>query len=123
MMTKYIYLGIGGLLGTFSRYWLSEIVCQKLGPTFPYGTLMVNLIGCFLIGIFSALDKRWLNPEFNILLMAGFCGAYTTFSAFMLETSNLTEGGEMMKAFLNIVLSLGLGFIIFRIGSYVGGLL
>ena len=76
---------------------------------------------CFLIGLFSSLvEKKILGPTAKLLLMAGFCGAFTTFSAFMLENSNFIRQGETFKAFLNIALSLTVGFALFRLGVLWG---
>jgi len=121
-MTKWFSLAIGGTAGTFARYLFGGIVYQLLGTSFPYGTLVVNLSGCFLIGFLAALaeEKFLLGPTARTLLMIGFCGAYTTFSTFMLETSNLIKDGEMMRAFLNIAASVIFGFLALRCGVYLG---
>lgn len=121
-MQKWIYLTLGGVAGTIARYILAGVVYQRLGTDFPYGTLIVNLIGCFLIGFFDSIfqERFLLSPLLRILLMAGFCGAFTTFSTFMLETANLIRDGESLRAFLNIMASVGVGFIVFRLGVFVG---
>jgi len=118
-------LAAGGLTGTFARYVLAGWVYGVAGAGFPYGTLVVNLLGCFLIGFLAALAeaRALLPPNARVLLMAGFCGAFTTFSTFMLETGTLIKGGEMMKALLNIVLSVVVGFVVFRLGGLVAELL
>ena len=117
-MNKWIGLAAGGLAGTFARYIVSGAVHRALGPTFPYGTLLVNTVGCFLIGVFAALaeEKFVLGPEARVLLMAGFCGAFTTFSTFILETANLMRTGAGASAFLNISVSLAAGFLAMRLG-------
>src|SRR3990167_3799303 len=113
---KWIYLAVGGVAGTLCRYALSGIVYKITGTSFPYGTMIVNLSGCFLIGLLAALsdEKFLLGPEMKILWMAGFCGAFTTFSTFMFETSNLLKDGETWRAFSNVMSSVVLGFILFR---------
>lgn len=113
------------MVGGFSRYLLAGFVYQIFGTSFPYGTLIVNLIGCFLIGFLTALSEErfLLSPNARILLMAGFCGAFTTFSTFMLETANLIKEGEMLPAFLNVFVSFVVGFVVFRIGIYLGEIL
>jgi CrcB protein len=115
---KWLALIGGGTLGTLSRYLLGGAVHQWLGASFPYGTLIVNLTGCWLVGFLAALsdDKFALGPEARVFLMIGFCGAYTTFSTFMLETANLMKDGENLRAFMNIFLSVVLGFLALRIG-------
>jgi CrcB protein len=117
-MTKWFNLIIGGIVGTISRYLLAGIVYQMLGTGFPYGTLVVNLTGCFIIGFLASLseEKFLLGPNARLLLMIGFCGAFTTFSTFMLETANLMKDGENLRVFLNIVASVVGGFLVFKLG-------
>jgi CrcB protein len=121
-MDKWFYLIGGGILGTLARYTLAGVIYQKIGTDFPYGTLVVNVLGCFLVGFFdSILQTRYLfSPILRIFLMVGFCGAFTTFSTFMLETGNLIRDGETLRAFLNVMLSVIIGFIVFRVGVLLG---
>lgn len=121
-MTKIVYLILGGAAGTLARYFLSSSIYGWWGVNFPYGTLVVNYAGCFIIGVLSGIsDKRLLiGPHARTLLMVGFCGAFTTFSTFILETNNLLKDGEVFKAFLNVLLSVAAGFVIFRIGLLLG---
>ncbi len=124
-MEKWFYLIGGGVLGTLARHILSSVVYHKVGSGFPYGTLVVNLVGCFLVGIFDTVlqAKFHFSSMLRIFLMAGFCGAFTTFSTFMLETGNLIRDGETLRAFLNIIISVIIGFIVFRLGVLVGELI
>jgi fluoride exporter len=124
-MTKWAYLIAGGVAGTAARYVLSGLVYEAAGTNFPYGTFVVNLVGCFLIGLFSVLadEKFVLGPQIKILLMAGFCGAFTTFSTFMLETGNLIKDGETARALANVLLSVTVGFVAFRVGILLGELI
>jgi CrcB protein len=121
-MEKWLYLIGGGILGTVARYVLAGAVYQKIGTDFPYGTFVVNMIGCFLVGFFDTFfqAKFVFSPILRVFLMAGFCGAFTTFSAFMLETGNLIRDGETLRAFLNVIFSVTIGFIIFRLGVLLG---
>ena len=121
-MEKWIYLIWGGIVGTAARYIFSGMVYERLGTGFPYGTLMVNVSGCFLIGFLDTLfeEKFLLSPNVRLLLLAGFCGAYTTFSTFMLETANLLKDGENGRAFLNVAASIVVGFVVFRLGVWLG---
>ncbi len=123
-MIKWVCLGIGGLSGTFLRYILSKNIDQTWGTHFPYGTLIVNLIGCFFIGFFVVLaDKKFLlDANAKLLLVAGFCGAFTTFSTFMFETSNLITMGGTLRALANVLISVVAGFCLFRLGVLVGEL-
>lgn len=122
---KWVVLAIGGIAGTLARYALAGAVYGVWGTRFPYGTLAVNLSGCFLIGLFSALaeNKFLLGPTARLLLMVGFCGAFTTFSTFMLETANLIKDGETTRAFLNVLASVVVGFVVFRLGILVAEIL
>lgn len=117
-MVKWLSLALGGTLGTFARYSLAGLVYKLWGTTFPYGTLIVNLTGCWLIGFLVVLseEKFMLGPTARIFLMIGFCGAYTTFSTFMLETANLMKNGENLHALTNVLLSVLLGFLALRLG-------
>jgi len=119
-MAKWFALIAGGTLGTLARYLFGGYVYQALGASFPYGTLLVNLTGCWLIGFLVVLseEKFLLGPTARIFLMIGFCGAYTTFSTFMLETANLMKDGENLRAFMNVLLSVLLGFVALRIGIF-----
>jgi len=121
-MTKLLYLMIGGTTGTVSRYFLSSAVHRLWGSGFPYGTLAVNTMGCFIVGLlFSLSEKKFLlGTDLRLLLVVGFCGAFTTFSTFMLETNNLVKDGEVMKAFMNLIFSVILGFMLFRLGIILG---
>lgn len=117
-MGKWLALAAGGILGTFARYFLSGAVHRIFGIAFPFGTLAVNLTGCFAIGFLAVLteEKFLLGPAARVFLMIGFCGAFTTFSSLVLESSNLTKDGESFYAFMNIALNVLLGFLVFRLG-------
>lgn len=124
-MTKILAIAAGSLAGGFARYYLAGFVYRLLGASFPYGTFAVNLVGCFLIGFFSVLaEKKFLmGPEARILLMISFCGAFTTFSTFIFETSNLIKDGQMGHALLNVLLSVIAGFLVLRLGVLLGELI
>ncbi len=116
---------IGGMAGTAARYAVSGLAYRLWGAGFPYGTMFVNLLGCFLVGFFVSLTEKkfLLSPNARILLMVGFCGAFTTFSTVILETTYLIRDGESMRAFLNVFLSVLIGLIILRAGIFVGELI
>jgi len=104
-MGNLLLIGIGGFVGAIARFWLSGRVQDLSGSIgFPYGTLAINLVGCFLLGILSYLiDVRGMfTPEVRSLLIIGLLGAFTTFSTFSLETFNLLTAGETFRALLNI---------------------
>ena len=121
-MSKLFNLIAGGVAGTLARYFLAGAVHGFLGAGFPYGTLVVNLTGCFIIGFLMSIseNKFALNTDTRLLLMVGFCGAFTTFSTFIMETNSLIKDGETLRALVNILASVAAGFLIFRIGSFVG---
>lgn len=101
-----IFLGAG--LGGLFRYWISTGTYRILGKQFPYGTLLVNATGCFLMGfLFAIILERVdsLGTQLRALLLIGFLGGYTTFSSFSIETLNLFESGAWLGASLNILLS------------------
>lgn len=92
-MGKYLLLFFGSFLGALLRYLLSGWVYKYFRPTFPYGTIFVNLIGCLVIGFFwGVFDNRILSVNFRIFLFIGFIGSFTTFSSFVLEDFNLIKG-------------------------------
>jgi CrcB protein len=104
--TLLIFVGAG--LGGVFRFWISNISYWFLGRQFPYGTLIVNISGCFLMGLlFVLLLERFdgIGPQLRSLLLIGFLGGYTTFSSFSIETLNLFENGASLSGALNILLS------------------
>jgi fluoride exporter len=119
-MLAYLWIAIGGALGSVGRYWLSGAVASRFGETFPWGTLLVNVSGSFAIGFFATLtapDGRWLAPVgFRQFFMFGICGGYTTFSSFSLQTLNLAEEGEWFHAGGNILGSVALCLVAVWLG-------
>ncbi len=106
-MSIYIAIAVGGSLGAVSRYWVSTSTYQWLGLGFPYGTLMVNLLGSLVMGFLSVLLVHRFNvsDEIRIGLLAGFLGSFTTFSTFAMDTLQLAGNEAMMKAIAYILLS------------------
>src|SRR5437868_6367370 len=106
-MNKWICLVIGSVAGGVARYAVAHALYQKIHPTFPFGTLIVNATGCLLIGLFHALahEKMRLSADQAVLLMTGFYGAYTTFSTFILESFNLMQAGLLMSGALYVISS------------------
>ena len=121
-MIKFLNLIIGGAVGTVARYLLAGVVYRFMGSGFPYGTLIVNISGCFILGILASLsDKKFfLGADMKVFLMIGFCGAFTTFSTLIFESDSLVRNGQAVRAFTNIFASVILGFILFRVGSLLG---
>ncbi len=112
MMRLYLWVTLGGALGTALRFFVSGWVADRIGPTFPWGTLLVNVSGCFLIGCFATLtdpaEGRLLaGPTGRQFFMTGVCGGYTTFSSFGLQTLNLVRDEEWLQAGGNVAGSVG----------------
>ena len=111
-MVSYLLVAIGGAIGSVARFWMSGLIGTQFGQTFPLGTLIVNVTGSFMIGLFAALsapEGRWLvSPSFRQFFMIGICGGYTTFSSFSLQTFALAQEGEWFHAALNTIASVAL---------------
>ncbi len=122
MLQKLTFLALAGALGTLSRYGLAGLVHRIDGVSFPWGTLAVNIAGCFLAGLLWALfENRWpVSGETRTLVLVGFMGAFTTFSAFILETGELMRAAEWMAAAANLALQNGLGFFALFTGMVLG---
>jgi CrcB protein len=118
MTRSLILVGIGSCAGGIARY-LTQMLVQKHYPSsFPFGTLIVNLSGCFIIGILYALaDKgNLLSPAMRLLLATGFCGGFTTFSTFAYENISLMRDGEFFYTSLYILLSVVVGLLAVYLG-------
>ena len=109
MLISYLAVMAGGALGSAARMWLSLSCAVRFGESFPVGTLVVNALGCFVIGVFSALTGPdgvvLTSPLVRQFVMIGILGGFTTFSSFGLQTINLMGDGEWLYAALNVVLS------------------
>jgi CrcB protein len=107
-----LLVGVGGFIGSVLRYWLSGAALATWpGTTLPVGTIFVNVLGCLIIGILAGVaDARGLiGPDLRAFLFTGILGGFTTFSAFALETMNLSKEGAMMSAALNVGISIVFG--------------
>ncbi|MEW8028372.1 MAG: fluoride efflux transporter CrcB, partial [Candidatus Thiodiazotropha sp.] len=104
-MNQLIAIASGGAVGALFRFWVSSGVYSLLGRGFPYGTLVVNVLGSLVMGFLYVLllERTTVSPEMRGALLIGFLGAFTTFSTFSIETLNLLEQAELLKAGLNIL--------------------
>ena len=121
---KCLLVMLGGGLGAVSRYGIGLLSARIWGASFPWGTLAVNLMGCFLIGlIFAAADRvRLLTPDLRLFLMTGYLGALTTFSTFALETANAGRLGLTLQPLANILANNIGGLVLVLLGMRLGGL-
>src|SRR5438128_2642061 len=105
-LNLYIWIAIGSALGGIARYWCSGVAAELVGETFPWGTLIVNVVGSFVIGFFASLTgpdgKYFVGTTARQFVMVGFCGGYTTFSSFSIQTLNLMNDGEWLRAGANM---------------------
>ena len=123
-LDKWLLVMLGGSLGAASRYAVSLLTARLFGPQFPYGTMVVNLAGCFLIGLLFALAdrSRLLTPDVRLLLLTGYLGALTTFSTFSLETVNAGRAGLTLQSLTNILINNLGGLSLTWLGLRLGGL-
>ncbi len=102
---NYFLIMLGGALGSGARFWASGAVAERIGATFPFGTLLVNISGCFVIGFLAGLSdpqgQFLIAARWRLFLMVGLCGGYTTFSAFSLQTLDLAADGDWLRAGFN----------------------
>jgi CrcB protein len=108
---RLLLIAVGGAAGTLARYGLDGLVYRVLPPTFPYGTFIVNVAGCFVFGLAIGLaETRFVvGPTFRGLVLIGILGGFTTFSSFTYETFTLLRGSEVLRAAVNAIGQVGLG--------------
>jgi fluoride exporter len=119
-MISYIWVALGGALGSMTRYGVGIGAARAWGDAFPWGTLLINIAGSFVISFFGTLTSQAgpvpAAPELRIFIMVGFCGGFTTFSSFSLQTLELLQAGEAVRAGLYIVFSV----ILCLLGVFLG---
>jgi CrcB protein len=111
---RFLLIALCGAIGTLARYGLQGVVQIKMGSTFPYGTLLINLTGCFLLGLIGqlTLNRILVPPEWRMAIAVGFFGGYTTFSSFGWETAKMFEAGEWLRASTYVTASVVLGLLL-----------
>jgi CrcB protein len=111
-------IAIFGAMGTLARYGLQGLVQIKMAGTFPYGTLLINLTGCFFLGLIgqATLNRMLVPPEWRVAIAVGFFGGYTTFSSFGWETAKMMESGEWLRASTYVLASVILGLLLSAAG-------
>jgi CrcB protein len=114
----------GGAIGSLARFWLTAAMTALTGPRFPFGTLLINVLGSFVIGLVAGLTltpaRMGLHPDFRIFLMVGICGGFTTFSSFSLQTLELIQTGDVVPAALYAVGSVLLCLTAVWLGWFLG---
>ena len=124
-MRAYLAIAIGGILGCWARYAMTNLVQAIWGRAFPYGTLSINVLGSFLMGFlfFATLERLAVGPYIRVGILTGFVGGFTTFSTFAMETLLLAEQGEIGKGVAYVALSVVLGLMAAFAGAYLARIL
>lgn len=119
-MERFLYVSLGAIFGANARYLVGLWAAERLGVFFPYGTMIVNITGCFLIGLLNGLAEIGLNvsPNLRLLLTVGFLGSYTTFSSFGYESMNLLRMGGFWAALTNILINIVIGLAAVALGMH-----
>jgi fluoride exporter len=104
-LLNFLAISLGAIVGANSRYLLSRYAARFLGPVFPYGTLIINVSGSFLVGLFLiwTTERVLIDPRWRLLVVIGFCGGFTTFSSYAYETMAYFEQGQWMLMAVNVI--------------------
>lgn len=121
MILKIVIIGLGGFLGTISRYLITKTVQEQVSTSFPWGTLMVNVLGSFIIGVIFALSVRenFISPLWRNFLAIGFCGGFTTFSSFSLDNYQLLAHHQFLFTLIYTAISVIAGFFSLYFGIVI----
>ncbi len=117
MLRAFLLVGIGGFIGSISRYAVNLMVTKYIDKSLPYATFLVNIVGCFIIGmLFGLVQRGQLSNNYWLVFATGFCGAFTTFSTFALENNTLFADKQSTAALVYTLLSLVVGIVLCRLG-------
>ncbi|PKO08171.1 MAG: fluoride efflux transporter CrcB [Chloroflexi bacterium HGW-Chloroflexi-2] len=124
-MDKVLWISIGAVLGANLRYWVGDWAAQRFGSSFPYGTLLINLSGSFLLGLIvsMSMENFIIDPRLRLLLTIGFLGSYTTFSTYAYESVALISQGQWGLGLFNLLGSSLLGVLFAVLGIWLGKIL
>lgn len=124
-MEKYLWISLGAILGANARFIIGNWAAERWGTSFPFGTLIINLSGSLLLGIFLAFatERALVDPRYRQLIAVGFLGAYTTFSTYTYESVTLMLGGSWVAGLLNLLGSAVLGTLAVGVGIMIGRML
>jgi CrcB protein len=121
----YLWVAVGSALGGMARFWLAGFMGALAGTSFPWGTLLINVGGSFVIGLFGVLSgsagRLAVAPDFRIFVMVGICGGFTTFSSFSLQTLELLQQGAVLRAGGYVVASVALCLAFVWLGAVIAG--
>ncbi|KAA3656416.1 MAG: fluoride efflux transporter CrcB [Chloroflexi bacterium] len=119
-MSRYFFIAIGAALGANARYLVGVWAAERFGSVFPYGTLLVNVTGSFILGFLVVVttNRIQISPEMRLLLAVGFLGSYTTFSSFAVESTLLWRDISLWLSLRNVLLNNGVGLICALLGAY-----
>jgi fluoride exporter len=122
-LDRYLMVMLGGAGGSLTRYLVGIAIMQRAGGRFPLGTVLINITGSFLIGFLTTILTERLNPHPNwrLILVVGFLGGYTTFSSFEWETFGLVRDGARWLGLLNVIGSVGIGYVAVWLGAILAG--
>ncbi len=128
LFKQYLVIGLGGALGSMLRFglgsWIDSGMSKGTGPLFPWGTIVVNITGCLVIGFIGVVsmgDRAWISPLARTFIMIGILGGYTTFSSFSYQTLSLAQGGQWGGAAANVLISVVLCLVGTWLGATLGG--
>ena len=126
-MLIYLWIALGSALGGAARHGAATLAASRLGAAFPFGTILVNITGCFVIGLFAELTgpegRIAVSPTFRQFFMIGICGGYTTFSSFSLQTLDLARSDQWLGAGLNVLASVAGCLLAVWLGSATAALI